>query len=127
MHTTTITQTQDFLIADLSGSDYDKLVIFKHWEAHIGGVEHHMPDGFTGRILIDSMTRMGAKNNERFLAGRVINGKYEAGSLAYVMLKREDHLRVFSNRTLVQHCPESLLASVLTNAQQKMLLKGISI
>lgn len=73
------------------------------------------------------MTRMGAKNNDRFLAGRVIKSKLEAGSLAYVMMKRNDDLRVLSNRTLVHHCTDSLVASVLTTVQRKMLLEGISI
>lgn len=127
MHMTTITPTKDFLIADLSGSDYDKLVIFKHCECNIHCIEDHITDGFTGIILIDMMTKMGSKNNDRFLEIRVIKGKLEVDSLAFVKFKRKDDIRVLSNRTLVQYSPDTLVGSVLTIVQQKMLLKGLSI
>ncbi|MEK4277598.1 hypothetical protein [Paenibacillus sp. FSL R7-0026] len=127
MHITTITPTYDFLIADLSGSDYDKLIITNHYDSQIGGIEHHMSEEFTGLILIDHMSKIGAKNSERFLSGHVIKGKLEVESLTYVMLNRNDQLRVLSNRTLVHHCPNSLNTRVLTTIQQKMLHKGFSI
>ncbi|OMF76708.1 type II toxin-antitoxin system RnlB family antitoxin [Paenibacillus glucanolyticus] len=127
MHTTKITLTQDYIIVDLSGGDYDKLVIFRNWEADFNQIENHIPEGFNGRILIDMMTKMGAKNNERFLTGFVVKGKFETGAMAYVILNRQEELRVLSNRILTQQSPDSLEASVLTLTQQKMLLKGLSI
>ncbi|MBD7970243.1 hypothetical protein [Paenibacillus gallinarum] len=127
MYTTAYRPTQDFLITDLSDSHYDKLIIFKHCVCQIGDIENYMPYCFTGSILIDMMAKMGAKNNDRFLTCRVINGKLEDGSWAFVKLSRKDDLRVLSNRTLVQHCPDSLVGSVLTQVQRKMLIKGLSI
>ncbi|MGC6586159.1 hypothetical protein ACPV3A_14475 [Paenibacillus sp. Dod16] len=127
MHTTNITLTQDFIIVDLSDGDYDKLVILRNWEADFNQIEHHMLDGFNGRILIDMMTKMGAKNNERFLAGCVVKGKFKTGAMAYVILNRQEELRVLSNRILTQQSPDSLEVSVLTLTQKKMLLKGLSI
>lgn len=127
MHTTTIIPTQDFLISDLSDSHYEKLVIGRHSESRIGGIKHHMPEGFTGRIIIDWMTSLGTKNNERFLELQIVEGKIDPDSLAYVKLKLNDDIRILSNRTLVHHSPESLEASVLTLIEKKMLRKGLSI
>ncbi|MEK4529788.1 type II toxin-antitoxin system RnlB family antitoxin [Paenibacillus sp. FSL H8-0104] len=127
MHTTTIIPTQDFLISDLSGGHYDKLVIGRHSESRILGIKHHMPEGFTGRIIIDRVTLLGTKNNERFLELQIVEGKIDPDSLTYVKLKLKDDIRVLSNRTLVHHSPDSLEASVLTIIEKKMLLKGLSI
>lgn len=127
MHTTTIIPTEYFVIADLSGSHYDKLVISRHYESWIGGIEHHMPESYNGRILIDWMTSVGCKNSERFLEAQITGGKIDPESLVHITLKRNDDIRVLSNRTLVHHSPESLETSVLNKMQKKMLLKGLSL
>ncbi|MEW4425965.1 type II toxin-antitoxin system RnlB family antitoxin [Paenibacillus pabuli] len=126
MHTTTIIPTQDFIIVDLSDSHYDKLVIGRHSESRIGGIKHHMPEGFTGRIIIDWMTSVGTKNNERFLELQIVGGEIDPDSLSYVKLKLKDDLRILCNRTLVHHSSDSLEASVLTIIEKKMLRKGLS-
>ncbi|KQY83557.1 hypothetical protein ASD24_29745 [Paenibacillus sp. Root52] len=127
MNTTTIIPTQDFLIADLSDSYYDKLVIARHHESRAGGIEHHIPDSFNGRIIIDWLTCLGTRNKERFLEAQIVQGQICPNSLVHVMPTIKDDIRVLSNRTLVNHSPDSLEASILTIIEKKMLKKGFSI
>lgn len=127
MNTTTIIPTQDFIIADLSDSYYDKLVIARHHDSRIGGIGHHISDSFNGQIIIDWLTCLGTRNKERFLEAHIVQGKICPNSLVHVMPMIMEDIRVLSNRTLVNHSPDSLEASILTIIEKRMLKKGFSI
>jgi len=115
-------------LPDDVSQEYCKLVIFKSYMSTLSEVMALFDAAFmrgSGVIIIDTMFSTG-NNSNRFVKVVVTDGKLDPKSFETVTTSRHDAIRVFSNKHIAKD-PDSLQASVLTQAQMKLLLKGISI
>lgn len=112
-------------VSKIPAQPYHQLVIYKSFASTLLNIEEHLDADFSGNILVDTIFATG-NNSNRFIDGRVENGKLDRDSVAVILIDRHDELRVLSNR-IIRQDPDGMEAGVLLSHQKKMLLKGISI
>lgn len=115
-------------IVDLShdvSQEYSKLVIFKSYMASPSEAMRMFDASFSGTIIMDTIFSTG-NNSNRFIKAVVTDGEMDPKSVEIVKTSRHDAIRVFSNQHIAKD-PDCLDAGVMTSAQTRLLLKGISI